>query len=59
MAKKKKTRSTGKNVFSIAAKNKSFRAAKRAEAKAKARKKAAWKKAMATAKRKVRTRKRK
>lgn len=56
--KKKAKRSSGKNVFSIASRNKSFRAAKRAEAKAAARAKRAYKKALATAKRKLRARKR-
>lgn len=53
MAKKKKAKRAGKNLFSTAAKNKAFKAAKRAQAKAAARAKRAWKKALATAKRKL------
>lgn len=54
MAKKKKAHRPGKNLFSVAAKNKAFKSAKRAQAKAAARAKRAWKKALATAKRKLR-----
>lgn len=50
MAKKKKARK-GKNLFSTAAKNKSFKAAKKALHKAEARSKKAWKKAVTAAKR--------
>lgn len=52
--KAKKTARKKKNIFSIAASNKSYKAAKRAEAKAAARAKKAYKKALATAKRKNR-----
>lgn len=55
-ARKKTAKKTGrkvKNLFTEAAKNKTFRAAKKAEAKAAARKKAAWKKALTIAKRKI------
>ena len=56
MPKKKKVkRSSGKNLFSVAARNKAFKSAKRAQAKAEARSKKAWKKAVATAKRKLRS----
>ena len=55
MAKKKKKATNRPNLFREAAKNKAFKAAKKAEAKAAARKKAAWKKAVATAKRKIKT----
>ncbi len=53
---KKKKRSTGKNLFSVAARNKAFKKAKMAERKAAARSKRAWKKAIATAKRKLKHR---
>lgn len=58
MAKKKKKvhHRPGKNLFSVASKDKSFRAAKRAEAKAAARKKKAWKRAVSKAKRKIKKR---
>lgn len=52
--KKKKSARKGKNLFSTAAKNKAFKAAKRAQAKAAARAKKAWRKALATAKRTIR-----
>ncbi len=57
MRKKRKTaKKTGRkrvNLFTEASKNKAFKAAKKAEAKAAARKKAAWKKALVAAKRKI------
>lgn len=57
--KKKKATRKGPNLFSLAAKNKTFKAAKRAEAKASARAKKAWKKSLAAAKRKLKSGKRK
>jgi hypothetical protein len=59
MAKKKKKVSKRPNLFREAAKNKSFKSAKKAEAKAAARKRAAWKKAVAAAKRKIKSKTRK
>lgn len=53
--KKKKTARKGKSLFGEAAKNRAFKAAKRAKAKAEARAKKAWKKALATAKRKLKS----
>lgn len=54
MAKKKKAARKGKNLFSTAAKNKAFKAAKRAQHKADAKAKKAWRKALASAKRIIR-----
>lgn len=54
---KKAAGSRKPNLFKEAAKNKGFKAAKKAEAKAAARKKAAWKKAVAAAKKKIRRKK--
>jgi hypothetical protein len=51
-SKKKASRKTP-NMFKLASQNKAFRAAKKAEAKAAARKKAAWRKALAIAKKQV------
>lgn len=60
MAKKKKAkkRSGGANMMTLASRNKAFKAAKRAQAKADARAKKAWRRALAVAKKKVRSRKR-
>lgn len=54
--KKKKSPRKGKSLFGLAAANKAFKSAKRAQAKADARAKKAWKKALATAKRKIKKR---
>lgn len=54
--KKKKAVRKGKSLFGLAASNKAFKSAKRAQAKADARAKKAWKKALATAKRKLKKR---
>lgn len=53
MPKKKAHRRPKKNMFSLAAKDKSFKAAKKAKAKAEARAKKAWKKAISRAKKKI------
>lgn len=57
MRKKRKTaKKTGRkrvNLFTEASKNKAFKAAKKAEAKAAAKKKFAWKNALIIAKRKI------
>ena len=55
MAKKKKATRSKRNIFSVAASNKSYRAAKRSEAKAAARAKKAYRKALAAAKKKSRS----
>lgn len=47
------------NIFRLAAKNKSFKAAKKAEAKAAARAKKAWKRSLAIAKKKLKAHNRK
>lgn len=52
--KKSASRKSGANIFKTASRNKAFAAAKRAVKKAMARKKAAWKKAVATARKKKR-----
>lgn len=57
MPKKKKATRSKRNIFSVAASNKSYKAAKRAEAKAAARAKKAYRKALAVAKKKARSRK--
>lgn len=57
-AKKKAVKRSGRkkpNLFSLASKSAGFKAAKKAETKAAARKKAAWKKAVAAAKRKLKS----
>lgn len=55
MSKKKPARK-GKNLFSTAAKDRSFKKAKAAERKAAARSKKAWKKAVSKAKRTIKKR---
>jgi hypothetical protein len=55
MAKKKAPR-RGKNLFSTAAKDRSFKKAKAAEKKAAARSKKAWRKALVKAKRTIKKR---
>jgi len=56
--KKKKATRSKRNIFSVAASNKSYKAAKRAEAKAAARAKKAYRKALAVAKKKNRAKRR-
>lgn len=58
MARKKKATRKVRNIFSVAASNKSYKSAKRAEAKAAARAKKAYKKALAIAKKKNRAKRR-
>lgn len=60
MAKKKKVkRSGGASMMVLASRNKAYKSAKRAQAKADARAKRAWKKALSVAKKKVKSRRRK